>query len=138
MTLDDLDAVESMEDASFPNPWNRKSLEDELRHEHALCKVAEVEQEIAGYLCTRVFLGEAHVMKIAVRPNLRRRRIASALVRGLMGLLRDGRVERIFLEVRASNAAAVRFYEGFGFKVISRRRRYYSHPDEDAIVMTCG
>jgi ribosomal-protein-alanine N-acetyltransferase len=39
------------------------------------------------------------------------------------------------LEVRPSNDVAVRLYEKFGFKVIGRRRGYYTDNNEDAIVM---
>ena len=42
---------------------------------------------------------------------------------------------RVLLEVRKSNASAIRFYEGFGFKVLGERKDYYSNPIEDAFVM---
>ena len=42
---------------------------------------------------------------------------------------------RVLLEVRKSNASAIRFYEGFGFKVLGERKDYYSNPVEDAFVM---
>ena len=41
----------------------------------------------------------------------------------------------ITLEVRTSNDGAMRMYEGFGFKVIGRRKGYYTDNGEDAIVM---
>ncbi|MDX6664001.1 MAG: [ribosomal protein S18]-alanine N-acetyltransferase, partial [Solirubrobacteraceae bacterium] len=41
----------------------------------------------------------------------------------------------ITLEVRTSNENAQRMYENFGFKVIGRRRGYYTDNGEDAIVM---
>ena len=137
MTAEDMDAVVEIEYASFPNPWSRKSHEDELRHAHARCKVAVVDGAIVGYLYVRVVLDEAHVMKIAVRRDFRRKKIASTLAAELVGLVREGLVTGIFLEVRASNSAAVRFYEKFGFKTVARRKHYYSMPDEEAIVMTC-
>lgn len=40
------------------------------------------------------------------------------------------------LEVRAKNSAAVALYEGLGFTLVGRRKRYY--PDsEDALLMNC-
>jgi ribosomal-protein-alanine N-acetyltransferase len=41
----------------------------------------------------------------------------------------------VTLEVRTSNEHAIKMYEGFGFKVIGRRRGYYTDNGEDAIVM---
>jgi RimJ/RimL family protein N-acetyltransferase len=37
--------------------------------------------------------------------------------------------------VRNSNDHAIRLYEAFGFKVIGRRRGYYTDNGEDAIIM---
>ena len=41
----------------------------------------------------------------------------------------------VFLEVRESNEAAIRFYELYHFKVVSRRTKYYESPLETGIVM---
>ena len=40
------------------------------------------------------------------------------------------------LEVRASNLAALRFYERHKFEVVGRRPRYYTAPVEDALLLT--
>ena len=39
------------------------------------------------------------------------------------------------LEVRASNQEALTLYHGLGFQETARRTRYYTHPDEDAVLM---
>ena len=41
----------------------------------------------------------------------------------------------ISLEVRASNAAAISLYKSYGFKIEAVRKRYYSNPVEDALIM---
>jgi ribosomal-protein-alanine N-acetyltransferase len=43
--------------------------------------------------------------------------------------------DTFYLEVRASNSAAISLYEKVGFRPYGRRKRYYSHPTEDAILM---
>ena len=45
---------------------------------------------------------------------------------------------KILLEVRASNAAAIKLYLDFGFKEIGLRKDYYRLPEgrEDALVMS--
>ena len=40
------------------------------------------------------------------------------------------------LEVRASNQAAILLYGSRGFRGMGRRKNYYEHPREDAIIMT--
>ena len=44
-------------------------------------------------------------------------------------------VRKIFLEVRISNTAAIRLYETCGFEQVGERKKYYSDPVEDALVM---
>jgi ribosomal-protein-alanine N-acetyltransferase len=43
---------------------------------------------------------------------------------------------RVFLEVRASNQAALLLYEGLGFTRSLIREGYYDMPVEDAVVMS--
>ena len=45
-------------------------------------------------------------------------------------------VRTVYLEVRASNAAARRLYEALGFAEVGRRSRYYRRPVEDAVVLS--
>ena len=40
------------------------------------------------------------------------------------------------LEVRESNRAARRLYEGFGMQTVGRRVAYYSDTGEDALILT--
>ena len=45
------------------------------------------------------------------------------------------KARKVMLEVRKSNAGAINFYLGFGFKIVGDRKNYYSNPLEDAHVM---
>ena len=42
----------------------------------------------------------------------------------------------ITLEVRPSNTAALKLYEGFGFEQVGERKNYYSNPAENAVLLT--
>ena len=44
-------------------------------------------------------------------------------------------IRRATLEVRRSNAPALRLYEGAGFRLMGVRPNYYSQPVEDALVL---
>ncbi len=53
-------------------------------------------------------------------------------------VLAEGRrlgATRATLEVRASNAAALRLYDRLGFYLAATRRNYYSNPVEDALIL---
>ena len=76
---------------------------------------------------------DAHIMTIAVDPSRRRQGIGRRMMLALVETALEHGAEHLTLEVRATNAAAQRLYEEFGFGVVGRRPRYYR--DEDAIIM---
>lgn len=91
--------------------------------------VAEQEGRIEGVAVWQDLPGgEAELLNLAVRPEARRRGVGRALLALLAG-------RKVWLEVRASNEAAIRFYESQGFRVCGRRKGYYRNPDEDAVLM---
>jgi ribosomal-protein-alanine N-acetyltransferase len=95
------------------------------------CLVAIQEGGLAGFLaCREVAPDEREILNLAVDPARRRTGVGRALVGAALG---SG--GRWFLEVRASNIAAIRLYESAGFEVCGRRPGYYQAPAEEAIVM---
>ncbi len=88
-----------------------------------------------AYLCFWIVFEELRIMNVAVAESMRRRGIATRLVRQALALARDQGVRRAMLEVRVSNKAAIAMYERLGFSRTSVRRGYYVSPEEDAIVM---
>ena len=87
-----------------------------------------------GRLAAAGMLGlgiEAELLTISVRPEHRRKGLASQIITELLRLA-DG-AEACFLEVRASDNGARSLYNGLGFYEVGRRRGYYR--DEDAVVM---
>ena len=134
---DDLDAVAALEAESFTNPWTREMLERELR-QSGVARVYAVRQpgyRIAAFCTCWFVLDEVHINTIAVAPALRRQGLASQLMTGLLRLAAAEGMSRALLEVRRSNAAAQGLYERLGFAVVGARRQYYTHPDEDALVL---
>jgi polysaccharide biosynthesis protein PslH len=98
----------------------------------ALLDDAMLDGRIAGFLVSRFVADkEREILNIAVHPDFRRLRVATELLRA--ELSRHPGVH--FLEVRESNAAARRLYEGVGFKAVGERPDYYDNPAETGIVM---
>jgi ribosomal protein S18 acetylase RimI-like enzyme/glycosyltransferase involved in cell wall biosynthesis len=96
------------------------------------CQIAQADGRIAGFLVSRsVADKEREILNIAVHPDFRRLHIATALLQA--ELSRSPGTH--FLEVRESNAAARRLYEGLGFQAIGERPAYYDNPPETGIVM---
>ena len=79
--------------------------------------------------------GDADLLTIATVPAARRGGLATAMLTHLLDEARRRGCEHVLLEVRRSNTAAQALYERHGFEVLGVRRRYYTGPDEDALVM---
>lgn len=136
MRLEDLDAVLRVEVASFSEPWTREMFETELIPGVSLALVARSDADsLVGYLCGSIIEDEFHISNIAVDPGLRRRGVGSKLLLSALEEASQQGATSASLEVRTSNLAAQSLYRNFGFTVIGRRRRYYTDPVEDAIIM---
>lgn len=90
---------------------------------------------IAGFLVARRVASDLEILNFAVQPGARRKGIGGALLSESLRWAKSFEAQRAFLEVRASNLAALRFYELYNFHVTSRRARYYNEPIEDALVL---
>ncbi len=83
----------------------------------ALVSDAMVGDRIAGFLVSRsVADKEREILNIAIHPDFRRLHIATELLRAELSRWPGAH----FLEVRESNAAARRLYEGLGFQADRR------------------
>lgn len=99
--------------------------------------VAESERgEVTGFIVARRIANDLEILNFAVRPTARRQGIGAALLDETLRWGTAFSVGQAFLEVRASNLAALRFYEQHKFQVTGRRPRYYTAPIEDALVLT--
>ena len=137
MTADHLDAVAALERICFSDPWSRNLLAAELDNDLSAFLVAlDGEGEVAGYAGLQVVLDEGTVTNIAVRPDCRRRGVAGQLLQVFLNFARGNRLAFLTLEVRASNYDAIALYGSRGFRSAGRRKNYYEHPREDAVIMT--
>jgi [ribosomal protein S18]-alanine N-acetyltransferase len=137
MTLDDMEQVVAIDQASFSLPWPERSFRFEVTDNPASrAWVAESDGKIIGMIVAWMFVDEAHIATIAIHPDFRRQGIASKLlIHALQTVMSEG-AKSSFLEVRAGNIAAQEMYRKFGFEETGRRPRYYKDNGEDAILMT--
>jgi ribosomal-protein-alanine N-acetyltransferase len=132
----DLDAVEEIERASYPTPWSRAMFVAELRKPSSLAIGAfDAGQALVGYAFVSRYVDAWHVMNVAVTPSNRRRGIAQALLERVFEVTAVDPRRGYTLEVRVSNADAIRLYERLGFESKGLRRAYYTDNREDALIM---
>lgn len=133
----DLDAVIAIEEGSFHNPTGRAWYEAELQRPE-VCFVFVIrtpEWPVAGFCAFWRVADQIHINNLAIRPGLRRQGLGSRLLAGVLEAADRMGAPRATLEVRRSNEAARRLYEGAGFRVAAVRTAYYSQPIEDALIL---
>jgi [ribosomal protein S18]-alanine N-acetyltransferase len=136
LELADLDAIQAIEQVSYPAPWSRAMFVGELTKPTARSLGAVTDEDVlVGYLILSCYVDAWHVMNVAVAPGHRRRGIASALLERLFAETAGDARRGYTLEVRVSNTAAIALYERFGFRPSGVRRGYYTDNREDALIM---
>ncbi len=130
----DLSRVYGVECKSFKDPYDVFFLLNlhELYPETFL--VAEKNSVVVGYVIARLIGKKGHIIAIAVEPDCRRHGIGRALMKSVTQVLRSQGAEELFLEVRASNKAAIKFYEELGFHQIQLIPKYYAD-GEDGVLL---
>ena len=135
LDLDDLDAIEEIEQRAYPTPWSRAMFASELAKPTSICLGAFEGQDLVGYVINSRYVDAWHVMNVAVDPDHQRRGIATALLERLFEVTRDDERRGYTLEVRVSNEDAIALYEKLGFEARGIRRGYYTDNREDALIM---
>ncbi len=134
-TAADLAAIQAIEVASFSDPWSTESFAQMLAQPRVRALAATRAGQLVGYCIAWQIADEAEVANIAVREADRGLGIGGVLLDALIADVDAAGGATIYLEVRASNAAAQRLYASRGFAVVGRRAGYYQRPDEDALVL---
>lgn len=135
MKEEDIPLVVEIEKISFTTPWSETSFYNEIYNPRSTVRSAIVGQRLAGFICASQVADEGHILDLAVHPDFRRKGIAKVLVKTIIEELKENACRFLYLEVRASNDIARKFYEGIGFRVVGTRKRYYLKPEEDAIIL---
>jgi ribosomal-protein-alanine N-acetyltransferase len=140
---EDAPALARLEAACMTHPWGKAQLLVELSREGppavVLLRDALRREEktggLLGFSALRATAGEAEILNLGIAPEARGRGLGRFLLRLARRLAARRGAGELFLEVRESNLAARRLYASEGFLETARRRRYYSQPVEDAVLM---
>lgn len=134
---EDLDAVAALEADAFANPWTRDMLARELRQSDVarVYVLRTVGKRVAAFCACWLIFDELHINTVAVDPALRRRGLAIRLMEHVLADAARQGVEHATLEVRRSNEPALQLYQRLGFVVEAVRQRYYTSPEEDALIL---
>lgn len=136
MTDDDVTQCVEIADESSLSFWSEDAYHRELSRTDAIAVVAAELHHVLGFIIGRIVAGpEAEIYNIGVRADARRAGIGRSLIDSFGRECRKLNVNSIWLEVRISNIAAIKFYEEADFVQVSVRKGFYSNPLEDALLM---
>jgi ribosomal-protein-alanine acetyltransferase len=108
----------------------------EIADEDAAELIGKGDVDVAGFLVARRLSTELEILNFAVESDWRRCGIGAELLTAALQWAQTFQATQAILEVRASNLAALHFYERHKFEVVGRRPRYYTAPVEDALLLT--
>ena len=134
MRLSDMSAVCAMERATFRAPWSPSAYSRALADAHHSFFVAEIEGALVGYAGLWVEGNQAHIAKVAVHEDCRRRGVGTSLLQHLLDHARRLGLAQAYLEVRRGNLAAQTLYRRLGFRFERVQVGAYPDDGEDALV----
>ena len=105
-----------------------------IKGQSHLALVMEEDLQVKGFLIGRCLDAEWEIENIVVTEEARKQGFGAALVGEFLKIARQQGGREAYLEVRQSNAAARRLYEKCQFIETGRRKKYYSDPEDDAVL----
>lgn len=137
LTSEYLDGAYETEQACLTEGWSRESIKGFIGREDALYLVALKNGLVCGIAGMYIVGDEGQIMNVAVREEFRRQGVGRLL---LESLIEEGKKRGALfftLEVAFDNRSAIRLYEGFGFREVGRRKKYYKNSDAVLMMLDC-
>jgi ribosomal protein S18 acetylase RimI-like enzyme len=131
MNIDDLYAVEQVDQAAFDILWrnSRESLEHAFR-QSAISTVAEKENRIVGYQISTANHMSGHLARLATDPGFQGLGIGYSLLRDLLLQFEKRGARSISVNTQQANEISISLYEKAGFKRTGEAYPVYQHmPD---------
>lgn len=136
MNKSHIDGIAKLEKECFSAPWSENGIRTELSDKTAHFLVGVNGNNVLGYIGVHEVCGEAYVANIAVHDRYRRFGVGERLMKTADYEAMERGCEFISLEVRKSNVNAVELYKKLGYNIAGERKKFYSNPQEDALIMT--
>lgn len=143
ISREDVPHLAKLEQAAQAWPWSAEQILFEISEQgraggafSMLAREGPDNSSVRGYYFARAVADEAEILNLVVDSGVRRRGIGRSLLEHLLQEARKRGVKTAFLEVRASNSAAIFLYKSCGFNAVGFRKGYYRNNQEDAVTMS--
>lgn len=128
-TVDDVPAVAGLERTNLErDAWSERLVQQGVEGTVPTIHywVAEVDGVVVGHAVASILADIAELQRISVAEDHRRAGLATGLLDAVVREATEQGADRVLLEVREGNDAALAFYARHGFTEIDRRRGYYA------------
>lgn len=133
--MSDVPNIARIELESIDEPWSESQFISALLSDSDILLAASYNNCTIGFIEASFVLDEININSIAVDAEYRKLGIASMLIASLEKIF-SGSAEKLMLEVRSRNIPALNLYRKLGFSEDGKRKNFYSHPPDDAVLMT--
>ena len=140
LTADVLFVLKDLDSKYFPTPWDSSSWDQVLSDgAERFILIDERNGALPGFILFELNIVDsfAHLLKILVNPESRGLKIGKGLLNEAISVLKKRGINTFFLEVEEENLVAQNLYENAGFKIIHKKKHFYSNGGT-AIIMTLG
>lgn len=138
MTPEDLHEVLPIETSASFTPWSSNMFIEEMQNPFAYCFVMKREEgskpSVIGFICFRNLTEESELLNIGVHPHYRQGGLGKKLMQFYIDFCHPFEIKTFYLEVNASNQAAIHLYQGFSYQSFGMRKKFYQGKF-DAILM---
>lgn len=136
MQTSDASQVAQIEKECFSEPWSEQNILNSLKNDKFYMIAVKLDDKVLGYGGMYFVADEGYICNVAVSKSARGQGFGKIIVNKLIECSRSKNLSFLSLEVRASNSVAINLYAGLGFKNMGVRKKFYTSPSEDAIIMT--
>jgi [ribosomal protein S18]-alanine N-acetyltransferase len=139
MVMAQVDEIIIIEKESFPIPWHREAFEYDLtKNPLAHYWTVTLDGVIIGYAGFWLIDRIAHLTTMCIKGAYRGKGLGKWLLLEVMKRGAEMDAERFTLEVRETNAIAIKLYMETGYRIVGSREKYYKEINEDALIMWTG
>ena len=137
MTTADAPVLARLEALVETTPWREQDFVDVLKNHWWGSVLTGEGGDITAWAVVMPVLDECELLTIGVRPDCQGKGYGRAMLQQMMAHAREADKQCCHLEVRESNARAIRLYETSGFERVGLRKGYYRTESgrENAILM---
>ncbi len=127
---DDIYKIMELEYENFDNPYPPNLINFLYESHRDTFLVVEKDEVVIGFAVGIIQKKEGHILAIAIREDYKKRGVGTFLMKRLLKVYEKKGVNRLKLEVRVSNVAALAMYKNLGFKITNKLKNYYENGED--------